>query len=421
MPARSTSKGHSGLLCHTAPIRVVGEMIAREIYCPSPGVFVYDFGQNFSGWGELRVSGPRGTEVKLRYAELITENRQLNPRTNEWAESTDNYILKGDGIEVYEPKFTYHGFRYVELTGFPGTPDLQSLVGKIVHSDVESAGGFSCSNELVNQIHQNVRWTQLSNLMGIPTDCPQRNERMGWLGDAYVSSEEAMLNFWMPGFFEKWLNDIKDAQTPDGSVQGVAPAYWTRNPADPVWGMAYIMIPYELYLYYGDERVLETHYESMKNYLEFVSSKYSNDYLVSLSLNGDYCAPAHIRSQETPGELISTWAYLTCALTLSKIAQIVNKTVDHEKYSGLASHIRDAFNARFLKKRWDRGKDFEMESYGDTQTCNILPLEAGIVPEVSVNAVLQSLLLNISRHHDNHLDTGIVGTKFLFNVLSRHQ
>jgi alpha-L-rhamnosidase len=223
----------------------------------------------------------------------------------------------------------------------------------------------------------------------------------------------------MPGFFEKWMKDIKDAQADNGSVQGVAPAYWTRNPADPTWGMAYIMIPFELYLYYGDTRVLQYHYDSMKKYLDFLSSNYSTGYLVQLNLNGDYCAPSHIRPPETPGELISSWAFYMDALTVSKIVTILGNEFDSKKYSLLALNIKDAFNARFSQKRWDRGKDFQKESYGDTQTSNLLPLSSEIVPEDSLADVLESLLLNISRHHDNHLDTGIIGTKFLFSVLSQ--
>ncbi|MEM1990882.1 MAG: family 78 glycoside hydrolase catalytic domain, partial [Candidatus Bathyarchaeia archaeon] len=171
------------------PIRVVKTLQPVSISNPNPNVYVVDFGQNFTGWVRLTVSGPRGTEVKLRYAELLNPDGTINTAPNRGAKATDVYILRGYGVEVYEPRFTYHGFRYVEVTGYPGVLSVNNITGVVVHTDVEPTGGFSCSNQLINNIHKNVLWGQLSNLMSIPTDCPQRDERMGWMGDAQLSAE----------------------------------------------------------------------------------------------------------------------------------------------------------------------------------------------------------------------------------------
>lgn len=400
------------------PIRIVASIQTRRILCPSPGVFVYDYGQNFSGWVRLKVRGPRGSRVTMRYAELVDEDGNVNTRTNERAESTDHYTLKGEGLEEYEPRFTYHGFRYVELTGFPGAPSTDTLEGRFVHSDVDPSGSFICSSELINRIHESIRWGQLSNLMSIPTDCPQRNERMGWLGDAQYSSEEAIYNFWMPTFYEKWVKDIEETQDSEGSINSVAPAYWIRNPADPAHGMAFIMIPFELYRHYGDLRVLRDHYESMKKYMDFLGSRSPGKILDSFNKHGDYCAPFHVVPSETPRELISTSLYYLETVAMSKISAVLGREEDSVHYAKLASEISEALNSIFLKKRWDRTHDFFLESYGETQTSNVLPLYAGIVPPDKEGEVIQTLVSNIVRQYDGHLETGVIGTKYLFPLLS---
>jgi len=287
------------------PIKIIKTIQPVALTNPKLDVYVYDFGQNFTGWVRLTVSGPRGTEVKLRHAEVLHPDGMINVIPNRRAKAIDTYILKGEGIEVYEPRFTYHGFRYVEVTGYPGTPNLNTLQGVVVHSAVEPVGGFSCSNPLINRIHQCILWSQLANLMSIPTDCPQRNERMGWLGDAQLIAEEAIYNLDMAGFYTKWLRDIREAQREDGSLPDVVPPYWLLYPADPPWGTACIVIPWCLYLYYADERVLADNYQVMKGWVDFLTTK-TEGYLITYSKYGDWCPPGKLRSLDTPGELISS-------------------------------------------------------------------------------------------------------------------
>jgi alpha-L-rhamnosidase len=410
--AAEVVKGSGGKLVSSAtfpPIRRVRFIQPLKVLTPRPGVYVYDMGQNFTGWVRLKVRGPRGTEVKLRFSELADSQGNLDTRNLRKAKATDVYILKGEGEEVYEPRFTYHGFRFVEVTGYPGVPTLDSVVGVVVHSDVEPTGYLVTSNPLLNQIHQNVWWGQLSNLMSVPTDCPQRDERMGWTGDAQLSAEEAVLNFWMPAFYEKWLNDILDAQTDEGVVPAVVPPYWRRIPGDPAWGTAITVIPWTLYLYYGDRRELERAYEGVKKWVSFLLSK-SENYVCKVGTWGDWCPPSHIFPAETPLEVTSTWVMYRDLLTLSAMAETLGRKEDASKYAALAEEVREAFNKAFLKE----------DHYATgSQTCNVLPLALDMVPKERVEAVVKHLLRDIQVTHDNHLNTGIVGTRYLLEVLSK--
>lgn len=253
------------------PIRVGQKLKPKSVRRPAPETLLYDFGQNFSGWLRLAVRGPAGTSVTVRHAELLHDNGTLNTSPNQGAEATEVYTLRGKGTESFEPRLTYHGFRYAEVKARPKLPRLISVEGCFVHTDVERAGFFRCSHSLVNRIHRNVRWGQLSNLMGIPTDCPQRDERQGWLGDAHLSAEEAILNFDMAAFYTKYLQDIRQAQRKDGSLPDAVPLYLGNlYPADPAWGSAYITLAWSLYLHYGDLRILATHFEAMKKYVVFL-------------------------------------------------------------------------------------------------------------------------------------------------------
>lgn len=402
------------------PIRRVRLLPPRKILNPRPDVYVFDFGQNFSGWVRLRVAGERGREVRLRYAELLSEDGELNTAPNRAAKSTDVYILKGDGVEEYEPRFTYHGFRYVELTGYPGTPTLDTLTGVEVHTDVEPVGGFSCSNQLLNDIHRIIVWSIMSNLMGVPTDCPQRDERLGWMGDAQLVAEAAIFNFDMAAFYNKWLRDMRLAQAEDGSVPDVVPPYWLTYPADPAWGSACTIIPWLLYLYYGDSRVLEENYEMMRRWVEFLSSKAENN-IVRLSKYGDWCRPGFITSPETPGELVSTWYYYYSVKILADAAKVLGKTSDWRRYSSLAEEIRDAFNREFLRDgRYGVVRPSSQTAPLSSQTSNILPLALGMAPEAEASRILENLLEDIAQRRDYHPATGIIGTRYLLETLSKY-
>ncbi len=402
------------------PIRVVDTLKPIKMHSPKDGVYVYDFGQNFTGWVKLHVEGPRGTEIKLRYAEVLNPNGTLNFSTIRNAEATDTYILKGGEAEVYEPKFTYHGFRYAQIEGFPGVPTLKHLEGRVVHTDVEKVGDFYCSNELINNIHRNTLWAQLSNLMSIPTDCPQRDERLGWMGDAQLSAEEAIYNFNMLEFYKKWLKDIQLSQREDGALPDVAPTYNAKfYPADPAWGTAYITIAWYLYWYYGEAEILKAHYESMKKYVGFLKNNSENG-ISKLGKYGDWCPPGSVLPKRTPVELTSTFYYYNDVLLLSKMADVLKEEDDKSYYSKLAEEIKDAFNKRFLTSNGYDVIKMSPIDQGTGQTSNILPLFYDMVPQESKKETIQKLVNLITNDQDYHLDTGIVGTKYVFDVLTEN-
>ena len=246
-------------------IKVVGDLKPVSVTNPKPGIYVYDLGQNIAGWAKLHIRGTRGSNIIMRYAELLYEDGTVNQENLRTAKAVDTYITKGSGLEVYEPRFTYHGFRYIQIEGLPEA-GTDTIIGRIVHSAVEQVGSFRCSNPLLNKIQENVVWTEASNLYGLPTDCPQRDERVGWLNDMTVRAEEAVYNFNMARLYTKWERDIADTQGEvTGAIADTAPFYlYGRRPADPVCS-TYLIIPWLMYLHYGDRRILEEHYEGLKS------------------------------------------------------------------------------------------------------------------------------------------------------------
>ncbi|MEM3713715.1 MAG: family 78 glycoside hydrolase catalytic domain, partial [Nitrososphaeria archaeon] len=402
------------------PIRVVDTLKPVKMHSPKEGIYVYDFGQNFTGWVRLHVKGPKGTEVKIKHAEVLNPDGTLNFSTIRNAEATDTYILKGEGEETYEPRFTYHGFRYAQVEGFPGVPTLESLEGRVVHTDVEKIGDFYCSNETINTIHRNTLRSQLSNLMSIPTDCPQRDERLGWTGDAQLSAEEAIYNFDMLEFYKKWLKDLQLSQREDGSLPDVAPTYNAQfYPADPAWATAYITIAWYLYWYYNDKNVLNEHYESMKKYVEFLKNNSENN-ISKLGKYGDWCPPGSVFPKRTPVELTSTFYYYNDVLLLSKIADVLKKDDDAKNYSRLSEEIKAAFNQKFLTSNGYDVIKMSPIDQGTGQTSNVLPLFYDMVPQDRKQEIIQKLLNLITNDQDFHLDTGIIGTKYIFDVLAEN-
>jgi alpha-L-rhamnosidase len=377
---------------------------------PRAGVYVYDMGQNFSGWVRLRVTGPRGTTVKMRFSELIYPDGMINRENIRGAKSRDIYILRGEGVETHEPRFTYHGFRYVELTGYPGTPSLETLRGRVVHSAVEPSGSFAASNPLLNQIQRIILWGQRTNLHSVPTDCAQRDERQGWLGDAQVTAEEAMLNFDMASFYTNFIRDIRDVQDPDGTITDTVPHKYGSRPADPAWGTAYPQLCWYMYEQYGDRRILDENYDGLKKYVEFLRSR-AADNVLRYSYYGDW-----VSLEQTPGEFISAVYYYYDVLLQSEIAEILGKTGDAQSYAQLAGQIKEAFIRAFLNANTG--------SYANgTQTANAMAIQFGLLPEGAAGQrrppVEFNLTKNVLYDHNSHLTTGFIGAKYLFPALTR--
>ncbi|HEK86063.1 MAG TPA: alpha-L-rhamnosidase [Candidatus Aminicenantes bacterium] len=402
------------------PIKIKARLKPVNIISFDRGVYVFDFGQNISGWARLKVQGPEGTTIRLRYAELLNEDGSLNSATNDNARATDIYILKGQGEEIFEPHFTYHGFRYVELAGFPGKPDSETLEACFIHSDVEETGSFECSNPLINQIHRNIINSQKANLMSLPTDCPQRDERHGWLADALMTAEEASFNFDLAAFYNHFINLIRQAQKEDGSLPDFVPPYNPRvYPADPAWGSAYISLCWHLYQYYGDRDILRRHFQNLKNYIDFLKKKSTGNLQLVLGKYGDWCQPGSLVPKKTPVELVATWFYYHDILIFSEICELVGRQEEAREYRELSNQIKAAFNGAFLEKdQYKAIRQGPIDRLPD-QTSNLLPLYLDLVPEDCRSAVWQNLLESIIVHHDYHLDTGIIGTRYLLDVLSR--
>lgn len=400
------------------PIRVVSHRKPLKVSSPKEGVHVFDMGQNMVGWVKLIVNGEKGAEIVLKYAENLYEDGFVNQENLRTALSRDIYILKGVETEFYEPRFTYHGFRYVQIDGFPGVPTLETVTGCIVRSDVEKTGEFNCSDALVNRIHENVVWTESGNLHSIPTDCPQRDERQGWLNDATVRAEESIYNFGMARLFSKWVDDIEDTQDEFGAITDTAPFKWGKRPADPV-SSSYLIIPWLVYLHYGDERILERHYCGMKKWNAFLGTK-ADQYIVNYSYYGDWASPKNEAiegsqgdgavSAATSGLLMSTGYYYLNAALLSKIARILHHDKDEKKFTKLAMKIKHAFHEKFFDT-----KTF-MYAKG-SQASNVFPIYLGIVPDPFKKAVMENILKDVVENRDCHLSTGNLCTKYMLEQL----
>jgi alpha-L-rhamnosidase len=388
------------------PIQDVDSMVPVALTHPQPGVYVYDLGQNFSGWVDLHVTGPRGTQVQLRFAELLYDTGMINRENIRGAKSRDIYILRGDGEESYHPRFTYHGFRYVEVTGYPGTPSLDSVRGHVVHTAVKTTGSFVASKPLLNQIHKVIRWSDLTNLMSVPTDCDQRNERQGWMGDAQTSAEGMMLNFDMAAFYTNFVRDIRDVQDPDGTITDTVPHRYGSRPADPAWGTAFPLICWYLYQQNGDRRILEENYDGLKKYVEFLHSR-APDNVLRYSYYGDWVA-----IEETPGAEVSDFYYYYDTLLLSQMAAVLGNSADAATYTQLARQIKDAFNHEFF--------DAKTGNYANgTQTANALSLFLDLAPKDARGRVAGNLTNDILYAHDTHVTTGFIGIRYLMPALTQ--
>lgn len=388
------------------PIQVTQEIKPVEVKEPSPGVFVFDMGQNMVGWARLKVTGSSGTTVQLRFAEVFKEDGNIYTENYRSARVTDRYTLKGGGEEVWEPRFTYRGFRYVEVTGYPGTPTLDHITGVVFHSNVRQIGQFECSNGLINQIQKNITWSIRGNLHGIPTDCPQRDERLGWAGDAQAIAPTASRNYDMARFFDKWITDMADAQNSEqGWVTDVAPTIgW--GTASPAWGDAFVIVPWVVYQEYGDTRIIEDHYEAMAKWVTYMEKKSEKGLYKPEHIYGDWIAPV-----ESPKPPIGTGYLYRCASLMARMAKVLGKTNDHIHFNALAMKTAAAYNHAYF----NLGK---AEYEGNTQFANLLPLHFGIVPEDLAPAVAHTIVKDI-RGRDFHLSTGILGSSYLMPALSQ--
>ncbi|WP_283682817.1 alpha-L-rhamnosidase [Parablautia sp. Marseille-Q6255] len=402
------------------PIRVVKTMKPAKIYEIADGSYTFDMGQNFAGWARLRVCGERGTKIRLVYSELEYADHTVNQISLRHVRATDTYVLRGEGIEEYEPRFTFHGFRYVQVFGLPQKPDEYTLTGCVVRSDVERIGQFSCDNALLNQFQSNICWTEESNLHSIPTDCPQRDERLGWTNDMTVRNECALYNYRLASLYTKWLGDIRDTQgKKTGAITDTAPfRVFGCRPADPV-GASLVLLPWNMYLHYRDVRILEENYDAIKRFLRYLE-KNTTDYIMRWATMGDWAAPIGDNdvnsigggavSLVTPPRMVATaFFYYECTL-MEKIASVLGKKEDVDYYKDLSDKVKEAF----LKTYYNRaGKYVGLNSQGG----NTIALYFGLIPEEDRHYVMENLVKDIVETRNYHLTTGNLCSRYIIEVL----
>ena len=408
------------------PIRITERIHAARVTEPQPGVFIYDLGQNFSGWASFRFHDAAGTKIVLRYGELLNPDGSLNPLTSvcgqikgrhqnhsssvddpqapEVAWQSDTYIANGLGEAVYTPRFTFHGFRYVEVTGLSKPPRLEAVEGFQLGSDVADAGEFVCSNELLNQIQQMCRRTFRANLFSVQSDCPHR-ERFGYGGDIVATSEALMLNFDMANFYAKTVRDWSDAARPGGMLTDTAPFVGIQY-CGVGWAMAHPLLVSQLHRYYGDRRLLEEQYDVAKRWLLLVAERNTSG-IIPHGLSD------HESLTTRPAAPMVTPLYFQCAQMLGEMASAMDATNDAARFSALADQIRVAYQSQFIDPASGRVEP-------GTQASQSFALYSDLVPSDLRPQALEFLVDDIRNEHHGHLSTGIMGTKFMLDVLSRN-
>jgi alpha-L-rhamnosidase len=400
------------------PIRVTQTLKPIAVTQPKPGVWVFDMGQNMVGRCRIKVSGPRGTEVVLRHAETLQPDGTLYLDNIRSAKVTDTYTLKGKGTEVYEPRFTYHGFRFVEVTGYPGRPSLSSIEGQVVHDDLESAGAFACSNPLLNRIYQNIVWGVSGNYRSIPTDCPQRDERQGWLGDRSAECKGETYLFNTVALYAKWLQDMADAQKATGSVSDVCPAFWPIYSDNVTWPSSTVIIPGALREQFADTDIIASHYASARKWMEYMRG-FITDGIIARDSYGDWCVPPEEQklihsndpARKTDGALLATAYFYHDALLMARYASLLGKSMDAKRFTDLAEKLKAAFNQKFFHAdsgQYDNG----------SQTSCVLPLAFGLVPDGQRGRVFDHLVAKITHETHGHIGTGLIGGQWLMRVLT---
>lgn len=393
------------------PVRVVAVLPAKKMTEPKPGTYVFDLGQNMVGFGRLKVQGAAGTTVTIRYAEMLNPDGTLYTTNLRRARATDTYTLKGGAVEVWQPRFTFHGFRYVELTGFPGRPTLDSVKGVVVSSDTPQTGWFSTSNSMVNQLQHNIFWGQRGNYLEVPTDCPQRDERLGWMGDAQIFIKTATFNNDVAAFMTKWTQDVEDGQSADGSFADVSPRIGVGADGSPAWGDAGVIVPWTIYQQYGDKRLLGRRYDSMKRWVDFID-KNNPDHIWTKRSGANYGDWLNVQD-DTPRDLVATAYFAHSTRLLHDAAQVLGKTADEKKYGDLFMAIRDTFHKAFISQN-GRIK-------GDTQTAYLLAVGFGLVDigGDDMQAGRARLRELIVEKRNTHLSTGFLGCGYLNPILTQ--
>lgn len=408
------------------PIKAVMEIVPETVTEPSPGVYVFDMGQNMVGWCAITLDAPRGDTIVLQHAEILREDGDLYTDNLRGASQVNIYVLPGGAVTL-EPHFTYHGFRYVRLTGFSGDLKDVRLVGKVIHSASPEAGKFHSSEELVNSIMHCAVWSQRGNMHSAPTDCPQRTERFGWLGDMHAFAQTSIYNMDMAGFLTKWIGDIRDSQLDDGRFPNLAPhpsdtdwLKWYNAEYGPAWSDAGVVIPWLVYLNYGDKRILELQYEPATRWIKFIYES-NLDLIWRHNRGGDYgdwlngsmtaLEEYPRRESEVPKDLFATAFFAHSVDLVSRMAKVLGYQEDAARYEALYADIKEAFSRTFVSP--------DGRITGDTQAGYALALNLNLISD-SLRPRVTSYLLDAIVKYKNHLSTGMQTTHRMMLELTRN-
>jgi alpha-L-rhamnosidase len=403
------------------PMKVMQIIKPVSIKNLNNGKYILDMGQNFAGWLQIKVQGKRGQKVQLRFAESLKADGEIFTANLRDAKVTDIYTLKGDGLETWQPSFVYHGFRYVEIAGFREAATINDFEGKLIYDALETTGSFVTSNSVINSIYKNAWWGIASNYKGMPIDCPQRNERQPWLGDRVIGAMGESYLFDNAKLYAKWMDDIQQSQTEEGSIPDVAPAFWNYYSDDVTWPAAFITISNNLYNQFGDIRPIQKNYASMKKWMQYMQSKYMKDHIVTRDKYGDWCVPpedlklihAKDSSRLTDGKLIATAYYFKLLSYMQRFAKLTGNDADGKEYELLAEKIKAAFHTKFYNP--------SQYSYSNnTITANLLPLYFGICPDSLKKKVFANIYKKIRVESKDHISTGLIGTQYLMRGLSEY-
>lgn len=404
------------------PVKIMQTIKPIGISQVKPGVYIMDMGQNMVGRIQMTMHAGKGRMVKLRFAESLQPNGELYTANLRDAKVTDVYTAKGNGAETWMPDFVFHGFRYVEITNYPGTPTVNDFEGKVIYDALQTTGSFESSNEIINRLYKNAWWGISGNYKGMPLDCPQRNERMPWLADRAIGALGESFLFDNGKLYAKWLNDIEQSQTEAGSIPDVAPAFWNYYSDNVTWPGTYFTIADMLYTQYGDKRVIEKHYASMKKWLAYMQGKYMTNFIITKDKYGDWCVPPEspnlIHSKDssriTDGTLIATAYYYRLLWYMQRFATLLNKPEDVKAFGELNNNIRTAFNKKFFNK--------QKKCYSNnTVTANLLPLYFNIAPDSMKEAIFNNIESKIWTENHGHISTGVIGVQWLMRTLSNYQ
>jgi alpha-L-rhamnosidase len=389
------------------PVRELMLLKPKAVTEPQPGHWVFDLGQNMVGVVRLKISAPAGTKVNLRHAEMLDASGMVYTNNLRGAPSLDHYICKGGGQETWRPRFTFHGFRYVEITGLDTPPAADAVTGVVIGSDNPKTGDFACSDPRINQLQSNIQWGQRGNYISVPTDCPQRDERLGWMGDAQVFVRTATYNADVAAFFDKWLVDVDDAQLPSGSFSDVSPNTMGANSV-PAWGDAGVICPWTIYEVYGDKRELAAHLPAMTKWVDYLHD-HSVGFIRERDRGNDYGDWLSIGA-DTPKELIGTAYFAYSTHLLAKSYQALGRTEEAAKYQDLFEKIKAAFNQRYV------APDGHIK--GETQCVYVLALKFELLPEELRPKAAQYLEDDV-KAKNWHLSTGFLGVSYLLPVLTQ--